>query len=247
VLVPDPEDVQRRVVAAGFVPIGPNEAHYERRHHLQPLWHPDYGVKIEIHRRPEWVRWSAPPPQAELFDVAVPAAVGVAGISTLPPAQHALIVAAHSWSNLPLRRLLDLVDVLLLALEAGRAQIEELADRWDLAGVWRTMIEVADALLGNAKPTLALRTWARDLVLVREPTVAETHLRRLAGPLWALPPRRAAPETLAVLAREIRPAPGESWRAKHLRSARALQNAFRPRSEHERALSGDDSRDQVSV
>jgi len=236
VLVEDANDAQQRARRAGFVPLDEREGYYEPLHHLPPLWHPAFGVKLEIHRRPEWVSWSSPPPAEELLDIAVPAAVGVDGISALPAAEHALVVAAHSWSNLPLRRLLDLVDLQVLAGEAGRTRVVELAARWDLVGVWRTMIEAADALLDGGPRTLPLRTWARDLVAVREPTVAATHFRRLAGPVWALPARRAAFAIFAALAREVRPAADESWSAKRIRSVRAIRNAFRRRSEHERTL-----------
>ena len=235
-LVPDPDDVQRRLLEGGFAAIGEDDAYYRPTHHLRPLVEPNLGVKLEVHRRPEWVKWTSPPPPEDLFRVAVPSAVDVDGVSSLPPAYHALVVAAHSWCNLPFRRLLDLVDLEVLLTDADREEVVFLAERWDLAGVMGTMISAADSIFFGAPPSWPLRTWASDMAAAREPTVFRTHVHRLLGPFWALPPHRAAVVAGRVLARELLPAPGESWGRKLTRSRLALRNAFRRRSEHESRL-----------
>ena len=236
-LVEDPDTVQARLLEAGFVAIGPDETFYLTAHHRRPLVHPALGVKVEIHRRPEWVKWGVAPPVAQLFGAAVTSATGVAGISTVPAAHHALLLAAHSWSNLPLRRISDLVDLEALIADLHRDDVAALAERWDIAGVYRTMIGAADALLLGSPRTSALRTWASDMIDVREPTVFRTHIRRLAGPFWALPPRRAARVAVGVVVEEILPAPGESRRDKLARVRQGVLHPRRPRSEHERRIS----------
>jgi hypothetical protein len=235
-LAEDPEGTQARLLDAGFVTIGEDSAAYRTAHHLRPLVHSTLAVKVEIHRRPEWVKWGAAPSTAELFNAAVPSATGIAGISTVPPAHHALLVAAHSWSTLPMRRISDLVDLEALTLAVDRQEVAALAKRWDVAGVYRTLIGAADALLLGAPRTPALRTWARDMANAEEPTVFRTHLRRLAGPPWALPPHRAARATLSVIAREVLPAPDETWRSKLSRVKQGLRHPRRRRSEHERHI-----------
>lgn len=237
VLVCDPDAVQAHLLEAGFVGLGPDEQFYLTAHHLEPLVHPALGVKVEVHKRPEWVKWGAAPPVSDLFGAAVPSATGVAGISTVPPAHHALLVAAHSWSNLPLRRVSDLIDLEALLSGVERDEVAALAERWDVAGVYRTMIDAADAVLLGSPSTAALRTWASDMTNAHEPTVFRTHLRRLAGPFWALPPRRAVPFALRVALGEILPAPGESWREKLTRVRHGLLHPRRPRSAHERRIS----------
>jgi Uncharacterised nucleotidyltransferase len=236
-LAPEPDDVQRRLIAAGFVAIGMDDDYYSKLHHLRPLYSPEFGVKVEIHRRPQWVLGSASPPGAdELFQLAGPASVGVEGISSLPPPQHALLVAAHSWSELPLRRILDLIDLEALMVGVDRRLMDKLADGWDLSGVWGTLIAAADSMLLGKPPPWALRTWASDVRGIREPTVLGAHVHRVAGPVWAFPPSRAVGATLGVLAREVRPAAGETWRQKLSRTRLALRDHGLVRSEHDRRL-----------
>lgn len=238
ILVLDAHAVQRRLLSAGFVPLGPPDPLYDSAHHLQPLFDRQLGVKVEVHRRLEWVEWSEPPSVDELMRELVPAAVGVDGVSALPPPQHALAVAAHSWSSLPFRRLADLVDLEVVLLQTDRASVERLAERCDLGHVWRTLVSAADSLFLDAPATWPLRSWASDMRIAREPTVLRTHIRRIAGPAWALAPRRAVGATAAALAQEVLPAAGEKWGPKGRRMRLAARNAFRRRSEHERDLLG---------
>jgi hypothetical protein len=235
VLAADAETVHRRLCTAGFEELGP-ASRYDDRHHLVPLVLPGMPLVVEVHRRPEWVRWSRPLSVSWIIGRAAPAPGGFEGILFPHPADHALLVVAHSWATLPLRRALDLVDISLLAAEAGRAAIVELARQSALERVWRCMIGVADALLGDAPDPISLRTWARSLRVARDLTVFEAHVRRVVSPFWALPAHRAALVASEALARELLPGPDDDWRAKAARTAAAVRRPWAPKSEHDRDL-----------
>ena len=74
-----------------------------------------------------WISWAPPPSTAELLSESVDSATGISGVLALSPAHHALVLAAHSWEGTPLRRILDLVDVTLVAQEADPVEL------WDAA------------------------------------------------------------------------------------------------------------------
>ncbi len=238
VLVAEPDEVQRRLIRLGFVPIGEPEEYYAAAHHLRPLLDPLYGLKVEVHRRPEWVTWATAPAPEELLAAAVPSTTGLNGIYALPPHLHVLAVAAHAWSSSPLGVALDVVDLAAVLLVADRTECRSEAQRLGLTGVLETTAAAAASLMLDVAPTWALRTWARDLYHVREPTVFDTHMHRLTGPIWALPLRRTGPVMMATLKREVTPGVGESWHAKLARIRLALRHAFRRRSEHDRDLGG---------
>jgi len=232
-LVGDPDGAQRALLAAGFEPIGGPDSYYELRHHLRPLILPGSPLMIEIHRRPEWVKWGKAPEVAELLEAAVPARAGVEGILALPPAQHALVVAAHSWSEVPLRRALDLVDTTLLASEADPAELDALARRWGIDRLWSSTESASAALLLGDPMPWSLRTWARDIRDVRDRSVLENHVRRVVSTFWALPPHRAVGAAGRALVSEVSPAPGDSWGTKLRRTRRALRNALSPLTHHD--------------
>ena len=235
VITANAESVHRRLRAAGFVELG-SASYYDRRHHLVPLALPQLPLVVEVHRRPEWVSWSDPPSARWIIDRGSPTPLGIDRILFPNPADHALLVAAHSWATLPLRRLLDLLDISLLAAAAGRATVPELAREWDLEGVWSCMIGVADALLGRSAAPIALRTWGRNLRTARDLNVIEAHVRRLASPFWALPASRAIPAALQALGRELVPGPEDDWRTKAERVAAAVRRPLTSKSAHDRAL-----------
>lgn len=236
VLVPDPERAFRALTAAGFRPLGPSEDYYDGLHHLRPLCLPSLPVVVEVHRRPVWVRWSAAPSVEELVEHAVPSLSGVDGIQTLAPAQHALVVAAHSWAGAPLRRIGDVVDSAALAAGVEPGAIDAWARRWDVDGLWRYLERVADTLFAGAPPPASVRTWGRSALQVREATVFEQHERRLLGAFAVLPLRRALWQAAVELASDVMPVRGETWGMKLRRTALALRNAFVGRSRHEAAL-----------
>jgi Uncharacterised nucleotidyltransferase len=236
-LVADAPAVQRALLEAGFKPVG-NPALYVGIHHQRPLWLPGQPLVVEIHSEPKWPDGIAPPPVDELFALGVPSAVGVAGVHALPGPVHALTLAAHSWAHEPLRRLIELVDVAALAHEGDRTELAALARRWGIERIWRATLGASDALLSSERRrTWPLRLWARNLEDVRGRTVLESHLERWLAGYWSHPPAQALREMLSAAAREVRPAQGESWQAKLVRTRRAFQNAFAARTAHDREWS----------
>jgi hypothetical protein len=239
ILAEDPEGVQRALLKAGFEPYYAHpDAYYNGLHHLRPL-KGLRGPVVEIHRRPNWVTFADPPGTSELFAEATEAAAGVAGFVAPPPAQQALVVAAGSWGERPLRRILDLVDIELLAAAAGRSEIERIASAWGLARMWQSTIEAADALILGGAQTSSLRTWGRAAVEVRSLTIVEDHLSRWISPFWALPPGRATIALGTALLNDVRPVPEESWTSKLGRAREALAHPTRRVPDHKRKLGPD--------
>ena len=111
---------QRALLAAGFEPGGASgDDDYVGLHHLRPLRVPgETAAFVEVHRRPGWVKFVDPLTTRELLAAATEGATGVPGVLALPPAHHALVLAAHSWDERPMRRLLDLIDI--AAVTAGK-------------------------------------------------------------------------------------------------------------------------------
>jgi len=233
-LVPNAEEAQRALLAAGFELTGDPEI-YRDIHHLQPLQWEELPVVVEIHSRPKWVDSLSPPTVVELLDAAVPSTVDDDFLA-LPPAQHALLLAAHSWAHDPLRRLRDLIDIAAVAASADRAEVVRLAREWGAVRLWRSTDEALASVLTGAPAPLSVRTWARNVANVRERTVLEHHMQRWLSNFWILPRRRAALTLPTILLQEVRPAPHETWGEKLRRTARALRNASRRRSEHEDEL-----------
>ena len=238
-LVPNARRTQRQLVAAGFCEVGDEEL-YRDIHHLRPLAWPGLPLVVEIHERPKWIDDAAPPPTAELVAAAVPARVGVEGISALPAAQHALLLAAHSWAHEPLRRLRDLVDVAAAAREARSDEIRALAQAWGLAGLWRTTDAMVGAILYGARTPVAAHVWARNVHAVRERNVLERHLERWLSPFSSLSGRRAVAASARAVAVDLRPDGDESWTVKLARTRRALRAPFVAQSHHHGALAAPD-------
>jgi hypothetical protein len=240
-LVPDPQRAQQQLISAGFVPIGNPDEYYDDLHHLRPLVWPTIPILVEIHRHVSWVEWAPPPPNDVLFATAVDGPGLPEGVQTLAPPYHALVVAAHSWSTVPLRRALDLVDV--AALLEGRldGEVHAVAAEVGLDRLWHTTARAADYLLldGRSKPS-SLRIWGRSTADVRDPTVLEHHFRRWVSTYWARPPIQATGLLFWTLVRDLLPAHQEQWRPKLRRMARAFGNAFTGRSSHDADL-GDDA------
>jgi Uncharacterised nucleotidyltransferase len=232
-LVPDAEEVQRALVGAGFTPMV--AAEHVAEYHLAPLKVPDLPLRVEIHRKPRWIRLLEAP-REELFSVAVPSRSGVAGIDALPAPHHAMLLAAHSWAHEPLRRALDLVDIAVLCEGHQEQELRTLARFYGLERVWRATEAACRALLEDGRRPWSLRLWARNLAQLRERTVFEFHLARWLSDFWAVPPERAAAGLASALAKELLPAPGETWKAKLGRARIAFRNAATARSEHEREL-----------
>lgn len=234
-LVEDPAAAHRALMAVGFVEMG-DPARYERVHHLRPLAWPTLPLVVELHREPNRPAWLAPPDPTELLELTQPSATGVAGVSAPVPAAHAVLLAAHSWAHQPLRRLMDLIDVMVvLDDERDQRVAGELAMHWGLGRVWRTTVAAADALLGGSDTVPALRIWARHLAAVRERTVFENHLTRWAGPVSGLPYKRmrALGGATRIFTEAARPRGDERWSDVMRRTRLAIADAPRPQSHHD--------------
>jgi Uncharacterised nucleotidyltransferase len=234
-LVDDADAAQRALVAAGFVEVGNPDA-YERAQHLCPLAWPGIPLVIELHRRPNQPRWLPRPSTSEILELATPSATGIRGVLAPTPAAHALLLLAHSWTHQPLGRVADLVDVAAVLGADERLRTDELARRWKWDGMWRTSIAAVDAVVGRGGPEASLPVWARHLSTVRDRTVIENHIARIAAPAWALPPQRAPRAIAGALRHTAGRRDEEQWADKLRRSRRALAHAFMKKSSHERTL-----------
>ena len=241
ILVDDAEEAQRALLAAGFEPGGLyGDDYYVGLHHLRPLRIPGQPTPwVEVHRRPSWVKFVDPPATRDLLAAATEGATGVPGVLALPAGHHALALAAHSWSERPMRRLLDLIDIAAVTTRAERAEVHALASRWGLSRLWTTMAAAVDAtLFGHGDPWF-LRTWARHMQEVRDPAIWENHIGRWMSPFWALPPHRAFVGTATAFRNDITRAPTETWGNKLGRVREAAANPTRPVTKHKRVLGPD--------
>jgi hypothetical protein len=233
-LLHDARGLEQKLLAAGWVHHGDPEF-YEDGPHRAPLVHPDLPLLLELHTHPNWPRWLEAPHADELLAGAIPAA-DVPGIVAPPPAQHAVLVAIHSWTHGPVAKLRDLVDVAAVASEATEDELREVARRWGAERLWDTTWRLATSVLRGDPPPAALRLWARNLREVRERTVAETHAGRWLSPFSALAPVPAARASAIELAASVRPKSDETWGTKLRRTRRALRNALAAKSAHDSSI-----------
>jgi hypothetical protein len=239
VIVDDAAEAQKALLAAGFEEVGDPELFVDI-HHLRPVQRPELPLAVEIHSRPKWVDGLAAPPTSELLATA---RVDANGIGILPPAQHAVLLAVHSWAHEPLRRLRDVIDVAVMAEAAQPDEAAAVARAWGVEDLWRATADVIEAVLHGGRRPWSLRLWAQNLERARERTVLENHLQRWISDFWILPSGQAARGLPGTLRRELGPAGDEGWRSKLARSARAVRNASRRRSEHDEQLAQGRRRD----
>ncbi len=240
-LVPDADAVQRMLVAGGFTELEGLEP--EDGHHLPQLEWPGLLMAVEIHSRPNWPRWLSPPPTEQLFAAATTESVVGHGVLALPPAHHALVLAAHAWTDAPIARLGQLVDYLLMSHEADATELEALARRWNIERLWRTTDAIARrVLLGHSDRVAGSALWTRRLESMRDRTVLGSKLAALVAPFWGLPPGTALVATARGVADDLRPAKGETWAEKVSRTAGGLRQGFGPRSVRVRALAAEKRR-----
>lgn len=232
VLAADAPDTQRTLLGAGFVEVGDPRL-YTGIHHLRPLHLPGFPLVVEVHERPKWVEGLPAPTAERLLAAAVPAPNG---LLRLPPAEHAVVLAAHDWAHRPLEQLGRLIDVAAVCQGTSRAEVDAVASAWGVERLWRTTADAVDALLHGSQPTWPLRTWARGLRSGREQTVLENHVERLLAGFSVLPPGRAVAAAAAGLRRTLTPYPGEGWERKAQRAWDALGHALWRRSSHDRVL-----------
>jgi hypothetical protein len=234
----DPEQAQAALLAAGFLQrletVAPD--FYDRHHHLHPLEWPGLALPIEIHRRVMWPRGFEAPANDELFEAALPASFGVEGLLVPDPRHHALLLAAHSWGEDPMRKLRDLVDVLAFTEDDTRNELARLARRWGFERGWNATLAVADWLLRGGPEPRFVGVWARYLRELREPTVLEMHVRAWLLPFSIASPLHATRLSAAALLHDLRPTPYENWDAKLHRTVQAVLHLGSPRSQHHTRL-----------
>jgi hypothetical protein len=234
-IVEDPVAAQRALIAAGFVEFG-EPAAYTGLQHLPPIMWPGVPLAVEVHHRPSQPYWLPPVSAESVFRGAVPSATGVPGVLAPEPAAHAVVLVAHAWNHEPLASAGRLLDVAAVLVSADRRRAGAFARAWGWERMWDTNLAVMDAVLGEKRPTLALKLWARHLFDVRERVVLEDHISRLAAPIWSLP-AGAGPQAVACALRHTAvPATDENWMTQLRRSCVAVTHAFTPGSEHDQSL-----------
>ena len=137
----DAPAARRALIAAGFQEMGHPDL-YENLHHLRPLRWPGTPLAVELHMRPMWPAGLEAPPVAELLRRAVPSRT-VAGIDSLPAAEHALVLAAHGWADEPLARIGRLLDVAATAARAVPGDVDAIAREWGCMRMWRAVARAA--------------------------------------------------------------------------------------------------------
>jgi hypothetical protein len=235
VLTADTRAAQAALLAAGFEEVG-DPVLYQDIHHLRPLLWPGLALCVELHERPKWPEGLEPPSAAELLAAEVPGRLGVAGVGTLPPAEHAVLLAAHAWAHEPLERLGHLVDIAAVLERGDAAAADAVARRWGCARMWRTTFRATRAVLHGERATGATASWARHLGGVRDRTVLEDHLQRCLSPFWGYSSPRATARAVRAVSTAPRREGDESWRQKLGRTRLAFANARKARSEHRDAI-----------
>jgi hypothetical protein len=235
VLVRDAAAAQRALLAAGFQEVADPDL-YRDIHHLRPLWSSSFPLSVELHTRPKWLEDARPPSLDELLSRAVPSATEVEGVVAPSHADHAVIVAVHSWAHEPFRSARELVDVAALCAGLTADEVEAVAAERGVPRLWATTTGIADAMLGERRATALLRTWTGNVVGVRRRTVLEAHLMHVLSPFGTMPRTRAFGIAVRRLPSELVPQGDERWSRKLRRSARALLNARTPRSVHDTEL-----------
>lgn len=222
VLVPDAGAAQQALLAAGFTPV--SRAIRGESHHRVPLTFPGSPLYLEVHEGLGGLHWMTPPSIEMLVARAVPSATGVADVLTLPPADHAMLLAAHSWRHMPLRRVRDLLDIALLTDRVDPAGLAATARAWNMTRLWEATVRAGDVILGGAAPASWWeRYWFHHLLALQELTSGQACVRRWIGSWWAPTPRWAIGALALALRRDLHPLPGESWPAALGRMGRSLR------------------------
>jgi hypothetical protein len=230
-VVDDPGSAQRILIEAGFVEARHPDLFVEA-HHEQTLALARFPLLVELHRTAKWPLGLRPPDGRELLGLAVPSATGIDGVVTLPRPHHAVLLAAHSWAHVPLRRIRDFVDIAYLTEGVDRRELEEVAHAWRLDRIWRTTIGTVDALLAGHPRTSAQRIWARNLESARQQRVLEVQVEKLLSPFWALPPWPATQVATRTLVTAVTPNPDERWGQSLRRNLLTVRNRRESRMAH---------------
>ena len=238
-LAGDAEAAQAALLAAGFRlkdrPWPPEGFDEERNphHHLHPLEWPGLALGIEIHKHVKLLPGNDWPSNAEVFDAAVPSSTGIEGLVTPHPRHHAVLLSMHAWGQVPMRKVRELLDVVVFIDDDERDELSQVAEQWHFRRGWESTLDVADWLLGDGPEPLLVRLWARYLRELREPTVLEMHLQEWMSPFWVAPPLTAARRAAGAFVGDFRPALGVTWPKKLRRIRRALAHPLASKSEHD--------------
>jgi hypothetical protein len=234
-LTDDAAGAQAALLAAGFRRAREAESHGVA-HHLCPLEWPGLPLTVELHTRPNWAVGVPAPTADELVASATPGRLGVDGVAALPPAQHALVLAAHAWSHDQLGRLGNLIDVAVTLRRADESEVAALARRWGCSRMWRTTRAAIGAVFEGTGRSAATAAWARQLRGVRERSVLEWHVKSALAPVWGLPYRRIPAALTSRAWATAATVEAEPWRIKLRRAGLAVRNAGTARSDHLLAL-----------
>ena len=228
----DAERAQEMLLAAGFRPQeGTPPVDYERHHHLHPLVWPGLALPIEIHRRVMWPAGLRGPTNEDLFGAATPAD---GGLLVPDPRHHALLLAAHAWGEVPMRKLRQLVDIQVFAGLNDAGELERMANGWGFERGWRATLAAGDWLIRGGDEPGFVRLWGRYLRQLRDPTVVEMHIQEYLSPFTLAPPGLALRLSAAAVGRDLRPLPHETWGDKRRRMARAVFHPLSPKSAYDR-------------
>ena len=234
-LVPDANEVQRVLIAAGFREVEEREP--DGHHHAQPLEWPGMPIRVEIHSELNWPPWLPTPPTEEILAAAIADSILGEGVTTLPPAHHTLVLAAHAWREAPLTRVGHLLDIVTMSAGADIDELDRLAQRWGLERLWpATLATVDSVLLGAGDQKLVSRLWTMNLQTVRERTVFTSKLSEVLAPFWGLKTSDAIGASMREIGADLRPKGDETWGEKVRRTGGALRQARHRRSARDRAL-----------
>ncbi len=225
---------ESQLVEAGFELVGPADRKLPGHHHDQPLRLKGLALAIELHRNPGWLSWQRRPLNEEVFARSVASATAVEGVSAMPAADHALLLAAHSWRHGPYHSWVHLIDIALAREAADADEIERLAREWGLAGVWESSCRAIDAVFVDIGdwPKGIDRVWSRHLFAMRERSLLEYYaaywLKGLAAPTARARSRAVFDDVRFSFTAH----PWQTPRSKVKRIGAALLRARKPASEH---------------
>jgi hypothetical protein len=148
--------------------------------------------------------------------------------------QHAVLLASHTWREVPMQKLRALVDVLAFTEDDARDELARIAGTWNIRRGWCSTLAAADWLLREGEEPRFVRYWARYLRNFREPTLFEMHLQEWLSPFWLTQLSSATRLSASAVLRDLSPSRQEGWSAKGRKILRALRHPLSTKSDHAR-------------